>query len=170
MWAQPIEVAFQKRDLAFYTTSTTPLSTPLTRTATPASQAQPSSNPITQGAVTATSVSPSPIATSLPRPDNGLSPGAKAGIGAGAAAVGTFLIALLIFLIWRRRQRARAEEQRVQEAITNFQDPKEKGDMCLEETKEISPPVELEHSIRELDSNARVEMPDRHDVPIAEMC
>ncbi|KAF1932750.1 uncharacterized protein M421DRAFT_89106 [Didymella exigua CBS 183.55] len=38
---------------------------------------------------------------------SGLSTGAKAGIGVGAAAAGLLFITVVVFLVWRRRRRAR---------------------------------------------------------------
>ena len=164
MWGQAIQIAFQRRDLPLYTTVTT-TSTPST-TAKPTTGAQPSSTAVAQAAATAASP------TSTPKPSNGLSTGAKAGIGAGAALAVTFLIALVVFLLWRRKAKARLEQQRMLEAIarSNNSDSKEKTNPYHEEVVEIPPPVELEQPDRELDSDARVEMPERHDTQIAEMC
>lgn len=164
MWGQPIQIAFQKRDLSLYTTVTI-TSTPST-TAKPTTSAQPSSTAVAQAAATAASP------TSTPKPSSGLSTGAKAGIGAGAALAVTFLIALVVFLLLRRKAKARLEQQRTLEAMarSNNPDSKEKTNSFHEEVEDIPPPVELEQPDRELDSDARVEMPERHDTRIAEMC
>lgn len=45
--------------------------------------------------------------TRMPESDSGLSPGAKAGVGAGTAAVGVALLALIAWFALRRRKRAR---------------------------------------------------------------
>lgn len=49
-------------------------------------------------------VSTIPTSTSSP---SGLSNGAKAGIGVGAAAAGLLLVAAIVFFVWRRRTQAR---------------------------------------------------------------
>lgn len=164
MWGQPIQVSFQKRDLPIYTTITI-ASTPST-TARLATSAQPSSTAVAQAAATAAS----PISTL--KPSNGISTGAKADIGAGAALAVTFPIALVVFLLWRRRANARLEQQRMLETMARSDNPDSK-EMTIsfhEEVADIPPPAELEQPDRELDSDSRVEMPERHDTRIAEMC
>ncbi len=158
MWGQPIEVAFRQQDLSLYTTST---SSPVS-----SANAQPSSNPVTQAAATATPLPPLTSPTSAPSNNNSLSTGAKAGIGLGVAVIGMFLLGLALFLLWRRRRRARSEEQHL---IGTFSETKEKEIPCREEVKERSQLAEFETLPPELDSNARVELPDHHNAPVAEM-
>lgn len=158
MWGQPIEVAFRQQDLSLYTTSTT----------APASSAnaQPSSNPITQAAATSTPIPPLTSPTSAPSNNNSLSTGAKAGIGLGVAAIGMFLLLLALFLLWRRRRRARSEEQHL---MGTFSEPKEKEIPGREEAEERPQLAELETLPPELDSSARVERPNDHNAPVAQM-
>ena len=123
MWGQPIEVAFQKRDLPFYTAST-PTPAPLIR-ASPSTKAQPSAYPATQAVATATSLFPVRVLTSEPS-------SSTAAIGLSLTVVGTFLIALVLYLLWRRRQRTGFVKQRIAETLVEFRTHAEskRQDIC----------------------------------------
>lgn len=108
MWAQPITIKYQFKDLAIYPALTS-------------STVQPSS--------TATSLTPVPTASPAPKVSSsstpspalggpGLSSGAKAGIGIGTAAVAVALLALILFF-WRSRRR---EKTRKKNSASNTQD------------------------------------------------
>lgn len=163
MWAQPIQVAFQREDLSLYTTSTIAMTT--------LTQAQASATSAPQPAATTTPLLPSATPTVSPvSSGEGVSTGVKAGIGMGAAAIGSFLIASALFFIWRRR-RARLGDQRMVGIVEKPELP------CESRRKEIPyydyamnrQPAELdtavqEIGIQELNSNARCEMHGRHIV------
>ena len=119
-----------------------------------------------QTAATATPLPPVTRPTLAPSNNNSLSTGAKAGIGLGVAVVGIFLLGLALFLLWRRRRRARSEEQYL---TGTFSESKEKEIPCREEAKERPQLAASETLPQELDSSARVEMPDHLDAPVAEM-
>lgn len=119
-----------------------------------------------QAATTATPLSPLTSPTSAPSNSNSLSTGAKAGIGLGVAVIGMFLLGFALFLLWRRRQRARSEEQHL---TGTSSESKQKEIPCREEAKERSQLAELETLPPELGSSARVETLDHHKAPIAEM-
>ena len=121
MWGQPIEVAFQQRDLPFYTTST-PTPAPLAK-ASPSTDAQPSAHPAAQAAATAATATSIPrlkVPTSVSSSSKVVSARATAAIGFSLTVMGTFLVALVLFLLWRRRRRARSEEQRMMETLVKF--------------------------------------------------
>ena len=166
MWAQPIQVAFQQKDLSLYTTGT-PTSFSSSTTA------PPSSNSLTQVTMTATSLAPTTTPTSVPNDNGGLSSGAKAGIGIGAAVVGAFLIVLGLFLVWRRRkQRAYPEEQHIIGPSGEYYGLTRSGEnenAYRDGTNRNSQRAEVGAPTPELDSNARIEMPDQREVPVPEM-
>ena len=166
MWAQPIEVAFQQKDLSLYTTAT---STPSSSSTT----ARPSSNPVTQVAATATSPAQTTTPTLIPNDTGGLSSGAKAGIGVGAAVVGAFLIVLGLLLVWRRRkQRAYSEEQHIIRPSGEYYGPtqsEEKENAYRDGTNRDTRAELGGLTPLELDSNARVEMHNQREVPVPEM-
>ena len=160
MWAQPIAVAFQQKDLPLFTTVTSAPDSSSTA-------ARPSANPVTQVAATATSLAPTAPAL-IPNDNGGLSSGAKAGIGVGAAVVVAFLIVLGLFLVWRRRkQRAYSEEQHMRRPSGEYYGQKDNA--FRDGTNRNSQRAELGGLIPELDSDARMEMPDQREVPVPEM-
>jgi hypothetical protein len=93
MWALPIYVEFRQQDLTLYSTS----SPTITSTSTPA---QPSSiaSPATSAPTSSPGAGPDPYHSK-----GGLSTGAKAGIGIGAA-LGVLLILLAVLFAMRRRR------------------------------------------------------------------
>jgi uncharacterized protein (TIGR03382 family) len=93
MWAEPIYVEFRQQDLTLYSTS----SPTTTSTSTPG---QPSST--ASSATTASTSSPSARLDPY-HSKGGLSTGAKAGIGVGAA-LGALLILLAVLFARRRRR------------------------------------------------------------------
>ena len=144
MWGQPIQVAFQSEDLSLYTTST----------AAPTSQSssQTSSNSITHAFATST-----PISAPSNGNGNGLSNGAKTGIGIGVAGVALFVLGIVIFLLWKRRQKSSPQQHNL---MGTFTESKDNGIPNREATAQ-SEPVEMEA----LPS----EMPVHHSAPLAEM-
>ena len=165
MWGQPIEVAFQRRDLSLYTTSTP---VPITVTQSD-SRSTSTSDTATPNSATAT-FSPVTSPISVSRKSNGFSSGAKAGIGLGVAGIILCVMGFAFFLLWRRRQgrkhRAQSEEQHMG---VPFNEAKEKEGPYYEEAKGLSQPVEVETLPFEVDSTARAELPDRAEQPIAEL-
>ena len=121
-----------------------------------------------QAAATVVSPYPPTNSASVPNSSGGLSAGAKVGIGLGAAVTGAFLIGSTLFFLWKRRQRARSEEQRKMEILDESHAPTESHEdkgQCRGEAIDNLQPVELENAVpertvQELDSNARVEMHD----------
>lgn len=102
MWAQPITVEFQQRDLSLFGSSTS---------------ADGSSNPTSGGSFVDTTTLPTPTSDSSETTGSGsqptqepqstgLSTGAKAGIGIGAAAGALALIGGLAFFILKKRRNA----------------------------------------------------------------
>ena len=94
MWAEPIYVEFRQQDLTLYST----ISPTTTSTSTPA---QPSS--------TASSATSAPTSSLSAGPDlyyskGGLSTGAKAGIGVGAALGALLILLAVLFFAMRRRR------------------------------------------------------------------
>lgn len=94
MWAQPITVAYQQRDVSLFSTSSSAASS---------SAAASSSQNGTAAATTASGAA----ATSSVSSDqsSGLSTGAKAGIGVGVALGVLALLGVVLFLLFRRRKR-----------------------------------------------------------------
>ena len=97
MWAQPMQFAYQQKDLSLFTTSSS--SAPLGSSST----ASPSQTPSAVAAAT-TSGPPSQSATTTAIAVAGLSPGAKAGIAVGVIAAFLLLVGAGVFLFWRRRR------------------------------------------------------------------
>ena len=126
-----------------------------------------------QVAMTATSLAPTTTPTSVPNDNGGLSSGAKAGIGVGAAVAGAFLMVLGLFLVWRRRkQRAYSKEQHIiGPSGEDYGSTRsgEKENAYRDGTNRDSQRAELGGPTPELDSNARIEMPDQREVPVPEM-
>ena len=121
MWGQPIEVAFQERDLPFYTTSTS--ASVLSSIVSSSTKAQPSSNSILPAATTRVSVDQSRTPISVPSASSGGSTSMNAGASIGFTLTGTFLVALALMLLWRRRQQAFCNEQRTMETLIKYQAP-----------------------------------------------
>ncbi|KAL2831112.1 hypothetical protein BDW59DRAFT_158057 [Aspergillus cavernicola] len=110
MWAQPMTVAYEEDDLSLFITTTTTTTTPTT---TPTSterelETPSSSNPTTSSMPSSTETNATNAPPSTDGSSSKLSTGAKAGIGAGAAAGGLIIIALL-FLLYRRSRQNNAE-------------------------------------------------------------
>lgn len=110
MWAQPFSVAYQQRDLALFTTTTSgsgassPTSSgsaSVTRSPT-VSTASQTASPSPSGNSSAATASGSNSSS------GGLSGGAIAGIAIGAAAVLGLIVGLAIFFAFRRRKEQRA--------------------------------------------------------------
>ena len=99
MWAQPITVAFQQRDLTLFSASTSP--------ASPASTAAFSGATSTSRSLPASaSASVNGDAASQSSTEGpGLSSGAKAGIGVGVALGVVAILCFAIFMLLRRRKR-----------------------------------------------------------------
>ena len=94
MWAQPLTVAYQQRDLSLFSTSSS------------AASSSASGSSIDSSAATSSSGAASTSSAAAAQEDNtGLSTGAKAGIGVGVALGVLALLALGIFLLLRRRKR-----------------------------------------------------------------
>jgi H+/gluconate symporter-like permease len=99
MWAQPITVAFQQKDISIFTTSST--STSLSATA---SSSTTSSGTSALGSVPPTT---SPTQTQTPTPTPGISTGAIAGIVVGAVALLALAIGASLFFRRKRSQSSR---------------------------------------------------------------
>lgn len=97
MWAQPLTIAYQQRDLTLFSTSSSVASSAA------ASSVASSANAAISGAAAALS---SPSSSDN---DSGLSTGAKAGIGVGVALGALALLGLALFLLFRRRRRQQQE-------------------------------------------------------------
>ena len=100
MWAQPMQFAYQQKDLALFITSTSTSST-----SAPSSTTQPSA---TLTPITSTTSIPSSSQTSQSQVStgaDGLSRGGAAGVAVASTLVAISLLALAIFLLWRRRSK-----------------------------------------------------------------
>jgi hypothetical protein len=91
--AYPIQIRWQQEDLASFSSATMQITTQLSSSST---EAQPSSSTNTQQAVSTSSAA-------VKQNTSGLSTGAKAGIGIGAAAI--FIVFLIVAVFWIRRKR-----------------------------------------------------------------
>lgn len=122
MWAQPLTVEYQERDLSLFGAATDTSSLPTSGGAistvdlpAPTSDAAQTSD----GTSTGTS---QPTAAPI---DTGLSTGAKAGIGAGVAVVALAAIGLLAFFVLKKRRNARKRSAEQPGPYGHAQDSKE---------------------------------------------
>ena len=102
MWAQPLYVEYRKQDLSLFSTSS-----PTTTTTSSSSAVQPSS--AASSAISAPTSSSSNGSDTNPS-NNGLSTGAKAAIGVGAA-LGALVILSAIFFSFMRSRRSNKQRQ-----------------------------------------------------------
>jgi hypothetical protein len=91
--AYPIQIRWQQEDLASFSSATMQITTQLSSSST---GTQPSSSTTTQQAGSTSSAA-------VRQNTSGLSIGAKAGIGIGAAAI--FMLVLIVAVFWIRRKR-----------------------------------------------------------------
>jgi hypothetical protein len=91
--AYPIQIRWQEEDLASFSSATMQITTQLSSSST---GTQPSSSTTTQQAASTSSAA-------VNQNTSGLSIGAKAGIGIGAAAL--FIVFLIVAVFWIRRKR-----------------------------------------------------------------
>ena len=128
MWAQPISVLYQARDLSLFDVTTTSAdSTKTTSGGTISKTATLPANTIENPDAVQTSGGNGTSASS----DNntpeftGLSTGATAGIAVGAALIGVGIIATLVFFIMRKRRNARRQPLSMGQSAYAAQDSKE---------------------------------------------
>ncbi|KAL4811607.1 hypothetical protein BDW67DRAFT_171596 [Aspergillus spinulosporus] len=100
MWGQPITVAYEESDLPLFITTTTATSTARALLSTATNSAQSSDTGVPE-----TTAVDEIASSDAEESSAGLSTGAKAGIGAGAAAAGVIIFALLFLLFRRSRHR-----------------------------------------------------------------
>ena len=116
MWGQPIEVAFQRRDLPFYATSTSepvPLST-----ASLSTKARPSSMPNLPAATTGVSIDQLKTSISVLSANGGGGSTSVSAVGSLCFTMtGTFLVAMALVLLWRRWQKACSDKQRTMDFL-----------------------------------------------------
>ena len=115
MWGQPVEVAFQQRDLPFYTTSTfAPIPS---STASLSTKARPSLEPELPAATTGIPIHQLKTPISVPSASGSGSTSVKAGASLGFTLTGTFLVAMALMLVWRRWQKAYSDKQRTMDTL-----------------------------------------------------
>lgn len=159
-----IKVAFQKKDLPLYTTSTfASASSTIASSSTKAPHPQPS---VTRAPATSTLLAPPRTPTPVANNANGLSTGAKAGIVIGSVSIGALLLGAILFLLRRRRRRRRAhlDEHRDFQVPTNSN---ETANSYHDDANNC--PTELRGGVHELDSIPRTELPSFVEGSTAEM-
>ena len=159
MWAQPLQFAFQKKDLSLFTTSSSAMTT-TTGAQTP------------MAATTMPTAMTSSLSTSTPTPvvNAGLSSGAKAGIGVGVTlgVLALILAGVFAFLLRRRKQKAMGRGSPVQGSMISGPMAQAPGGYAYQENQTKHYPmdapvdnhwrVEAGDSPVHLDGNPRAEM------------
>jgi hypothetical protein len=108
MWAQPVTIAYQEKDVSLFTTDSA------TEAASTVAATPGAGSTISSGVTAATSSA----AASSTGDDGGLSTGAKAGIGIGVSLGCIALVSAIVFFVYRARKQQAARRDAAYQLTT----------------------------------------------------